>query len=56
MPTRAVLWRQWRGTILEETWPATLLNMGVALVVCVACQRLQVSFPRLSEQLHKIDM
>eukprot|EP00903_Cladosiphon_okamuranus_P015493 g14304.t1 len=56
VPTRAVLWKQWRGTILEETWPATLLNMTVALVVCVACQRLQVSFPRLAEQLHKIDL
>eukprot|EP00752_Nemacystus_decipiens_P011714 g10395.t1 len=54
VPTRAVLWRQWRGTILEETWPATLLNMGVALGVCMTCQRLQAFFPRLSEQLHKI--
>lgn len=42
--------------MLEDTWGATLLNMGAALVVCVACQRLQVFFPRLSEQLLKIDM
>jgi len=42
--------------MLEDTWGATVLNMVVALVVCVACQRLQVSYPRLSEQLFKIDM
>ncbi|CAN0205039.1 unnamed protein product, partial [Pylaiella littoralis] len=56
VPTRAVLWRRWRGTMLEDTWGATLLNMGAALVVCVACQRLQVFFPRLSEQLLEIDI
>ncbi|CAM9977932.1 unnamed protein product, partial [Ectocarpus fasciculatus] len=56
VPTRAVLWRKWRGTMLEDTWEATVLNMGVALVVCLAYQRLQVSCPRLSEQLFKIDI
>ncbi|CAM9989073.1 unnamed protein product [Ectocarpus sp. 12 AP-2014] len=56
VPTRAVLWRKWKGTMLEDTWEATVLNMGVALVVCLAYQRLQVSYPRLSEQLFKIDV
>ncbi|CAM9708322.1 unnamed protein product, partial [Ectocarpus sp. 8 AP-2014] len=56
VPTRAVLWRKWKGTMLEDTWEATVLNMGVALVVCVAYQGLQVSCPRLSEQLFKIDI
>lgn len=41
--------------MLEDTWGATLINMGVALVVCIVFQRLQVSHPHLSGQLVKID-
>ncbi|CAN0394343.1 unnamed protein product, partial [Scytosiphon promiscuus] len=38
VPTRAVLWSKWRGTMLEDTWGATVLNMGAACLVCIACR------------------
>lgn len=55
-PTRGVLWRRWRGTMLEDTWGATLINMAVALMVCIVFRRLESTNTNLSEQLVKIDM
>lgn len=42
--------------MLEDTWGATLINMGVALIVCVVFKRLESTNPKLSDQLVKIDM
>lgn len=54
-PTRAVLWKKWRGTILEDIWGATMVNMGVALIVCIAFRHLEAGYPNVSEQLFKVN-
>lgn len=41
--------------MLEDTWGATLINMAVALMVCIVFRRLESTNTNLSEQLVKID-
>eukprot|EP00534_Pseudo-nitzschia_fraudulenta_P012756 CAMPEP_0201204256 /NCGR_PEP_ID=MMETSP0851-20130426/168487_1 /ASSEMBLY_ACC=CAM_ASM_000631 /TAXON_ID=183588 /ORGANISM="Pseudo-nitzschia fraudulenta, Strain WWA7" /LENGTH=604 /DNA_ID=CAMNT_0047492325 /DNA_START=89 /DNA_END=1900 /DNA_ORIENTATION=+ len=42
-PSRAWLWRRWRGTIMQHAWKACLVNMGVSLAFLITLRVLNDS-------------